>query len=273
MKAKAVILALMSLLSRKQANSIGIVSLGILGAALLYGDGAITPAISVLSALEGLKAPLPKLEPYIVPMAVVILIGLFALQPQGSARIGKTVRAGHGALVHRDWAVGGDGHRAPSGPSSSRSIRVTGSPICSAMGSPAFSCSARSSSAPPAPRRLCRHGAFRTDGDPHRLVSLRPADAAFELRRASRARRRREVAAGGNPFFRLCPDALQIPLVILATAATIIASQAIISGAFSMTRQAIQLGLCRACISPRPRKKAMGQIYVGFVNWALMALT
>src|SRR5271165_5264078 len=83
------ILALMSLLGIKHGNRVGIIALGILGAALLYGDGAITPAISVLSALEGLKLPVPMIAPYIVPLSVVVLAGVFGLQPQGSARIGK----------------------------------------------------------------------------------------------------------------------------------------------------------------------------------------
>src|SRR5262249_57930502 len=83
------ILALMSLLGSKHGTRVAVVSAGILGAALLYGDGAITPAISVLSALEGLKTAAPAIAPWIVTLAVVILIALFALQPQGSARIGQ----------------------------------------------------------------------------------------------------------------------------------------------------------------------------------------
>src|ERR1039458_4307122 len=83
------ILALMSLLGIKHGNRIGIIAIGVLGAALLYGDGAITPAISVLSALEGLKLPVPAIAPYVVPLSVTVLVALFALQPQGSARIGR----------------------------------------------------------------------------------------------------------------------------------------------------------------------------------------
>ena len=83
------ILALMSLLGIKHGNRVGIIAIGVLGAALLYGDGAITPAISVLSALEGLKLPVPVIAPYIVPLSVIVLAGVFGLQPQGSARIGK----------------------------------------------------------------------------------------------------------------------------------------------------------------------------------------
>jgi K+ transporter len=83
------ILALMSLLGIKHGNRPGVIAIGVLGAALLYGDGAITPAISVLSALEGLKLPVPAIAPYVVPLSVTVLVALFALQPQGSARIGK----------------------------------------------------------------------------------------------------------------------------------------------------------------------------------------
>src|SRR5271170_6007129 len=81
------ILALMSLLGIKHAERTVVISIGILGAALLYGDGAITPAISVLSALEGLKIPVPEIAPYIVALSALVLVGLFALQPQGSGRI------------------------------------------------------------------------------------------------------------------------------------------------------------------------------------------
>src|SRR5215471_10855175 len=82
------ILALMSLLGIKHGERAGVIALGILGAALLYGDGAITPAISVLSALEGIKTPLPAFAPYVLPLSVLVLIALFCLQPQGTARIG-----------------------------------------------------------------------------------------------------------------------------------------------------------------------------------------
>src|SRR3974377_2031448 len=79
----------MSLLGVKHGERAGVIAIGILGAALLYGDGAITPAISVLSALEGIKAPLPAFESYVLPLSVVVLVALFALQPQGTARIGR----------------------------------------------------------------------------------------------------------------------------------------------------------------------------------------
>src|ERR1700730_7163919 len=83
------ILALMSLLGIKHGDRPAVIAIGVLGAALLYGDGAITPAISVLSAIEGLKLPVPEIAPYVVPLSVAVLVAIFALQPQGSARIGK----------------------------------------------------------------------------------------------------------------------------------------------------------------------------------------
>ena len=83
------ILALISLLGIKHGERFTVITIGLLGAALLYGDGAITPAISVLSALEGLETPAPQIAPYIVELSALILVGLFALQPQGSGRIGK----------------------------------------------------------------------------------------------------------------------------------------------------------------------------------------
>ena len=83
------ILALMSLLGIKHGERVAVIAVGVLGAALLYGDGAITPAISVLSALEGLKIPMPAIAPYIVALSALVLVGLFALQSQGSERIGK----------------------------------------------------------------------------------------------------------------------------------------------------------------------------------------
>src|SRR5262249_50699143 len=80
------ILALMSLLGIKHGERAGVIVLGLLGAALLYGDGAITPAISVLSALEGIKTPVPAFAPYVLPLSIFVLIALFCLQPQGTAR-------------------------------------------------------------------------------------------------------------------------------------------------------------------------------------------
>ena len=265
------ILALMSLLGIKHGERIAVISLGVLGAALLYGDGAITPAISVLSALEGLKTPVPAIAPYIVALSAVILVGLFALQPQGSERIGKlfgpimtlwfltigvlglTGIMNHpGVLVALDPRYGFAylfGHG------------LTGFLVLGAV-------------------FLCATGAEALYADMGHF-GAKPIRAAWYglvlpcllLNYAGQTAIVVEGGAGANPFFSLCPDALQVPLVVLATIATIIASQAIISGAFSMTRQAIQLGLCPRLHIVQTSDKGYGQIYIGFVNWTLMILT
>ncbi len=108
------ILALMALLGVKKQQRATIVAAGLFGAALIYGDGAITPAISVLSALEGLNMATPALEPYIVPLAVAILLGLFAIQSRGTSWIGQAFGAGDVGLVRRHGGHGRDRHRAAS---------------------------------------------------------------------------------------------------------------------------------------------------------------
>jgi KUP system potassium uptake protein len=267
------ILALMSLLGIKHGERAGVIALGILGAALLYGDGAITPAISVLSALEGLKAPLPHLADYVLPLSVIVLIGVFALQPLGTAQIGKLfgpvmvvwfatigvlgllgILRHPGVLAALDPFCGIDylfGHGLTG-------FLVLGGVFLCATGAEALYADMGHFGAQPI--RLTWYGLVL----PTLLLSYAGQTAMIV---------NGEVPAGGNPFFELCPSYLQVPLVILATAATIIASQAIISGTFSMTRQAIQLGLCPRLHITQTSSEGYGQIYVGFVNWVLMALT
>jgi KUP system potassium uptake protein len=267
------ILALMSLLGIKHGARNGVIAIGILGAALLYGDGAITPAISVLSALEGLKAPLPAFEPYVVTASLVVLIGVFALQPLGSARIGKLfgpimtvwfVTIGVLGLV---GIVRYPGVLAALSPlygldylftHGFTGFLVLGGVFLCATGAEALY--ADMGHFGPRPIRTAWYGLVL----PTLLLNY-AGQAAVVVEGA--------VAAGGNPFFALCPDVLQVPLVALATAATIIASQAIISGTFSMTRQAIQLGLSPRLNITQTSSEGHGQIYVGFVNWTLMVLT
>jgi KUP system potassium uptake protein len=267
------ILALMSLLGIKHGERIGVIAIGILGAALLYGDGAITPAISVLSALEGLKLPVPSIAPYVLPLSLVILLGIFALQPQGSARIGKlfgpimtvwfvtigilglTGIVQHpGVLKALDPRLGLEyllGHGWTG-------FLVLGAVFLCATGAEALYADMGHFGARPI--RFAWYGLVL----PTLLMSY-AGQAALLVGGA--------VPAGANPFFMLCPAMLQVPLVVLATIATIIASQAIISGAFSMTRQAIQLGLCPRLHITQTSAEGYGQIYVGFVNWVLMLLT
>ena len=249
------ILALMSLLGIKHGERVGIIAIGLLGAALLYGDGAITPAISGLSALEGLKIAAPAITPFIVPLSAIILVGLFALQSQGSGRIGKLfgpvmaawfvtigllgiggIAAHPGVLTALDPRYG-LGYLFGHGPTG---FVVLGAVFLCATGAEALY--ADMGHFGPRPIRTAWYGLVLPA-----LVLNYAGQTAIVVDGAA--------GPGTNPFFVLCPGPLQVPLVALATVATIIASQSIISGAFSMTRQAIQLGLVRGCIScRRPRK-------------------
>ncbi len=267
------ILALMSLLGIKHGNRLAVIAIGVLGAALLYGDGAITPAISVLSALEGLKLPAPSIAPYVVPLAVAVLVALFALQPQGSARIGKLfgpimtvwfisigVLGLGGVLSHPGVLVAldpryGFGYLFSHG---FTGFLVLGAVFLCATGAEALY--ADMGHFGPGPIRFAWYGLVLP------MLLLNYAGQAAAVVEGA-------VEADANPFFVLCPILLQVPLVLLATLATIIASQSIISGAFSMTRQAIQLGLCPRLHITQTSREGYGQIYVGFVNWVLMAVT
>ncbi|MBO0754825.1 MAG: potassium transporter Kup [Bradyrhizobiaceae bacterium] len=267
------ILALMSLLGIKHGEHVGVIVLGILGAALLYGDGAITPAISVLSAVEGLKAPVPALAPYVLTLSIAVLIGVFALQPLGTARIGRLfgpimaiwfvtigVLGLLGVLRHPGVLVALDprhgisylfGHGLTG-------FMVLGGVFLCATGAEALYADMGHFGARPI--RFTWYGLVL----PTLLLNY-AGQTALVTDHA--------VPSDGNPFFELCPPVMQLVLVVLATAATIIASQAIISGTFSMTRQAIQLGLCPRLHITQTSAEGYGQIYVGFVNWALMLLT
>ncbi len=267
------ILALMSLLGIKHGERAGVIALGILGAALLYGDGAITPAISVLSALEGLKAPVPALAPHVLTLSFVVLLGVFALQPLGTAQIGKLfgpimtiwfvtigvlglfgIMRHPGVLAALDPRYGVAflfGHGLTG-------FMVLGAVFLCVTGAEALYADMGHFGARPI--RLTWYGLVM----PTLLLNYAGQTALL----ADGA-----VPADANPFFELCPPVVQIALVVLATAATIIASQAIISGTFSMTRQAIQLGLCPRLHITQTSSEGYGQIYVGFVNWALMLVT
>jgi KUP system potassium uptake protein len=266
------ILALMSLLGVRRANRPLIVGVGLFGAALIYGDGIITPAISVLSALEGLTIATPAFTPYVLPMSVLVLVALFVVQPLGTARIGRLfgpimtlwflvigllglagVVSHPGVLVALNPLLGLDFllHGGVAG------FMVLGGVFLCVTGAEALYADmghvgARSI-------RLAWYGLVL----PALLLNY-AGQAAILLDGAS---------AEGNVFFRLCPPPLLIPMVALATVATIIASQSIITGAFSMTRQAIQLGWCPRLHITQTSQEGYGQIYVGAVNWLMMALT
>ncbi|ARN82856.1 potassium transporter Kup [Methylocystis bryophila] len=267
------ILALMSLLGVKHGRRPLIIAIGMLGAALLFGDGAITPAISVLSALEGLKTPAPAIAAYIVPLSVVVLVGLFTLQSKGTATISRlfgpvmtlwfVVIGGLGVLgviKHPSvlWALDpGVGLAYLTGKGLSGFL-VLGAVFLCATGAEAL---------------YADMGHFGRN--PIRAAWFSLVFPALLLNYAGQTALIVDapLAFGANPFFDLCPEQLQLALVGLATLATIIASQSIITGAFSMTRQAIQLGLLPRIRISQTSAESYGQIYVGFVNWALMTLT
>lgn len=266
------ILALMSLLGVKKHQRPVIVALGLFGAALIYGDGAITPAISVLSALEGLKIATPAVEPYILPAAVAILIALFAIQPLGTARIGRTF-----GPIMLLWfvaiavlgIVGIVRHPA---------VLVALNPL---YGLRYLFSNGYASFLILGGVFLCVTGAEALYADMGHFGS-RPIRFAWSgvvlpsllLNYAGQTAMVLEgTPTTDNIFFRLCPHFLLIPFVILATVATIIASQSIITGAFSMTRQAIQLGWLPRLRIRQTSADGYGQIYVGVVNWLLMIVT
>ncbi|HUA56827.1 MAG TPA: potassium transporter Kup [Candidatus Sulfotelmatobacter sp.] len=267
------ILALMSLLWNHRRARTGVIAIGLAGAALLYADGAITPAISVLSALEGLRLPLPGIAPYVLPASVAVLVGLFALQPQGTARIGRLfgpvmtvwfvaigllglggVVAHPGVLLALDPRYG-LGYLASHG---FTGFLVLGAVFLSATGAEALYADMGHFGARPI--RVGWYGLVLPT-----LVLNYAGQTAVVVAGA--------VSADANPFFVLCPPALQIAMVGLSTLATIIASQSIISGAFSMTRQAIQLGVLPRLPITQTSAEGYGQIYIGPVNWLLMVAT
>jgi KUP system potassium uptake protein len=267
------ILALMSLLTgaSKRHRPI-IIAVGLFGAALIYGDGAITPAISVLSAVEGLEIVQPSFANIVLPLSVAILVALFAIQSQGTAKIGGAFGPIMLAWLIVIGALGVWGiARHPQvlvalDPRLGLSYLVSGGSTGFLVLGGVF---------------LCVTGAEALYADmghfgptPIRAAWMTIVFPALVLNYAGQAA---IVLSGGttegNIFYRLCPPAFLLPLVLLATAATIIASQAIITGAFSMTRQAIQLGWLPRLQITQTSAEGLGQIYVAPVNWLLMVAT
>ncbi len=266
------ILALMSLLGIKRQNRPLIVAIGLLGAALIYGDGAITPAISVLSAVEGLDIAVPALHPYVLPAAAGVLIALFLLQPLGTAHIGRAFGPVMALWFASIAALGLWG--------------VLRHPAVFAALDPQWGLRyllthGRASFLVLGGVFLCVTGAEALYADlghfgraPIRFAWLALVFPALLLNYAGQAALVLDGASTeDNIFFRLCPPVLLLPLIVLATAATVIASQAIITGAFSMTRQAIQLGWMPRLWITQTSASGYGQIYVGSINWILGAVT
>jgi len=266
--------ALLSLISRNLGHkkwAPALVMMGVLATCLFYGDAMITPAISVLSAVEGLEVVQPGLQPLVIPISIAILIGLFLVQSRGTAKVGvlfgpvillyMAVLAALGVAnimrapevlvaLNPIWAL----HFFAINPKlaflalGSVFLAVTGAETLYAdmghFGRRAIGFSWLGLVYPCLMLNYIGQGA---------LMLVKPATAE-------------------NPFFLMAPDWARLPMVFVATAATIIASQAVISGAFSVTHQAVQLGFLPRLRTEHTSEKALGQIYIPAVNWGLLAM-
>ncbi|CAM3071555.1 potassium transporter Kup [Pseudomonas floridensis] len=243
---------------------------GLFGAALFYGDSMITPAVSVLSAMEGLELAFDGLEHWIVPMALVVLIGLFLIQRHGTARIGVlfgpvmvTWFVVLGALgvygimqspevlkaVNPAWGVRFFIIHPGIG------VAILGAVVLALTGAEALYADMGHFGRKPISRAW--------------FILVLPALLLNYFGQGALVLGNPETVR--NPFYLLAPGWALLPLIGLSTMATIIASQAVISGAFSMTLQAIQLGYIPRMYIQHTSSDAQGQIYIGAVNWALMA--
>jgi KUP system potassium uptake protein len=270
------ILALLSLVAADRvANGARLpvlVLLGVVGASLLYGDGVITPAISVLSAMEGLKLVAPGFESFVVPATIAVLVGLFMIQRHGTGSIGKlfgpvmviwfVVIGGLGA-VHI-WIA--PGILAAINPSEAARFLIADPKISFVVIGAVF-------------LALTGGEALYADMGHVGATAIRRAWFGLVLPAlllnyfGQGALILADPSAADNPFYKMAPGWALVPMVVLATFATIIASQALVSGVFSLTRQAMQMGLCpRARIIPTSADEA-GQIYVPAANWLLMTGT
>ncbi len=266
--------ALLALISRNlegNRSTAWIVMLGVLAASLFYGDAMLTPAISVLSAVEGLTIVEDSLAPLVLPISVVILVALFLIQSRGTAKVGALfgpivliyfatlATLGVANIVNRPeilgivnprWAVAFFLYdpRLAFLAMGSVFLAVTGAETLYAdmghFGRKAIGISWLTLVYPCLMLNYMGQGALLLD-----------TPAAVE-----------------NPFFLMAPEWARLPLVFIATAATIIASQAVISGAFSVTHQAVQLGFLPRLRTLHTSEKAAGQIYIPAINWGLLAM-
>jgi len=276
-KGEGGVLALMALVQgSRQARGLPprhvMIILGIFGAALIYADGALTPAISVLGATEGLEIATPGLARIVVPLTLVILIGLFWFQSHGTARIGSVFGP---IMLVWFWTIAILGVvaiiRQPSvlaavspvhaveflAQNVRRGFIVLGAVFLVVTGGEALYADLGHFG-----HKAIQVAWFSTAGPA--LVLNYFGQGALLLH---------DPSAAVNPFYHLAPSWFLYPLIALATAAAIIASQAIISGAFSLTRQAIQLGYSPRMQIDHTSSREIGQIYVPAVNWGLMLLT
>ena len=267
------ILALTSLVTPTHAlrgGRWGLIVLGLFGTALLYGDGMITPAISVLSAVEGLEILTPALAPYVVPITVVIIATLFLFQSHGTAAVGRIfgpvmvlwfatlVALGVMHIVREPSVFGAflPTHAARFFLHNGwHGFVVLGSVFLVVTGGEALYADMGHFG-----RRPIQWAWF---------ALVLPALLINYLGQGALLIRQPEAAA--SPFYRMVPEWALLPVVVIATLATVIASQALISGAFSLTLQAVQLGYSPRVQIEHTSARERGQIYIPSINWALMA--
>ena len=271
------IIAMLALLGVRRVKPgswrIHIVVMGLIGTSLLYADGAITPAISVLSAIEGLTVNAPGFERYVVPITLVILIGLFSIQRMGTGWIGRIFGPfmlvwflvlgilGLGSIVNAPGVL------AAISPHYALSYILHAGPVVSlAVLAAVFLCvtggEALYADMGHFGRFPIRAGWF-TVVLPCLMLNYFGQGALLIT----------DPTALKNPFYSLAPHWAHYPLVALATGATVIASQAVLTGSFSLTQQAIQLGLLPRLRVIQTAGEERGQIYIPFVNWGIAVLT
>jgi KUP system potassium uptake protein len=266
------ILALMSLVTGRGGGRARILLFaGLFGAALIYGDGIITPAISVLSAIEGVNVATSAFKPFVVPLAATILVVLFMCQRFGTARIGVvfgpimlvwfiTIGALGLVGVVRQPAVLGAVNPLPAVHflfgHGFKGFAILGSVLLAITGGEAL---------------YADMGQFGRG--PIRISWYAVALPSLLLSYAGQTASLLDGKSDGNPFFNLVPSMAIYPMVLIASLATIIASQAIITGTFSLTRQAMQLGWFPGLMIKQTSDTEYGQIYVPIVNYVMMTLT
>ncbi|MDR6855494.1 potassium transporter Kup [Variovorax guangxiensis] len=245
-------------------------ALGLVGAAMFYGDSLITPAISVLSAVEGLEVEAHALKPFVIPITLLILVGLFAVQRQGTGVVGKVFGpvmllwflviglAGLWQVLQQPQVLAALNPRRAAGfllTHHAQSLAVLGAVFLAFTGGEAL---------------YADMGHF--GARPIRLAWMFLALPGLALNYFGQgALVLANPAAVDNPFFRMFPGWSVLPMVVLAAMATVIASQAVISGAFSLTAQAMRMGYLPRMRVVQTSGEAIGQIYVPSVNWLLMA--
>ncbi len=268
------ILALITLIQRRgtrtgRRTTMVLAGLGVFGASLFFGDSVITPAISVLSAVEGLKVVEPALEAAVIPITVVIIVALFASQKLGTAKVGRLfgpVMIFYFLSIGIFGAIGVAGH--PSVLAALSPTYALGF-LVNEFSSAFFALAAVVLAVTGAEALYADLGHFgRSPITRAWLVLVFPACILSYLGQGALILE--DGSAVASPFFLLVPGWGRLPMVLLATAATVIASQAVITGAFSVAQQAMQLGYLPRLRSTHTSAETFGHIYIPWINWALM---